>query len=745
MDTESTGLNPWQGDRPFAVSMCDENGRTWFRQWDVDPFTREVTPDPKDIAFLRALFSGKKGDLRFVFHNRPFDTRMFAAIGIVIDPNLCEDTNISARVINGLESQYSLKYLSDTYLGLSDKDEKDLLNAVKSARKRAQVWNTWVAEPSGRPQIKLGKNPHEDFWLLRHFEPNSNLLQVYAETDVIRTMGLWLLHQHRLSQDELFAKEYEFEQSCFETTDAISNRGMRVDPVKIEDGKKKAQLSMTKHENDMLTFIRENKIYPWEPDLDQFPEIEILHPWAVSKAKSTRTIRVKYLEIEKARISPEGLLSLFNPRSASQIRRILFLPREYGGLGLPPTRWTKSGPGIDKGTLRGLMYEPFVRSLMAYRTAKQAYTLFFSKYQSLMVLEGKKLGRSTYVLHTNLQQAGAAPTGRYSSGNPNLQNVRTLQSGSVDESGELYDVRSAFVPREGCIISAFDYAQQEVRIFIALGKIKSLLKKINEGQDPYSSITNTVWGGKNNGAALEAAAIALELGREQPSNELIRSTWEGLGWDSKAAKEFGFTSRRSLDTADLWLREFDYDIVLAEASLDRKLSRHRSKCTVLANLYGSGPVPVAGLLRCTIEDAKKFLYTYNRTFPDIHPFARDLQRKARLDGYIINPYGRKIQVDPEFIYRATNYMVQSTAASQMKNSLRNVYIYLKSLGVPVYLLATIHDEIQLEGKRKYMTTDLFLEVKKIMEDNEGRIPGIHMRVDVSLITEDWSRKKELIL
>jgi hypothetical protein len=29
-DTETTGLNPWKGDRPFAFSFCNEKGDAGF-------------------------------------------------------------------------------------------------------------------------------------------------------------------------------------------------------------------------------------------------------------------------------------------------------------------------------------------------------------------------------------------------------------------------------------------------------------------------------------------------------------------------------------------------------------------------------------------------------------------------------------------------------------------------------------------------------------------------------------------
>jgi DNA polymerase I-like protein with 3'-5' exonuclease and polymerase domains len=74
VDCETTGLDAYQGHKPFAFSFCDENGITAYVEWDVDPRTREVQISPRDLRVLRRFFADKT--ITKVFHNASFDLDM---------------------------------------------------------------------------------------------------------------------------------------------------------------------------------------------------------------------------------------------------------------------------------------------------------------------------------------------------------------------------------------------------------------------------------------------------------------------------------------------------------------------------------------------------------------------------------------------------------------------------------------------------------------------------------------------
>ena len=136
VDTETTGIDLFKGDSPFAISTCDNTGNTKFWQWDVDPKTRQVMPTSEDLAEFVDYIDGHT----LVFHNIKFDLRALGNLGIRIhfkqvDPireqewktlPYChnkyeavwvtfEDTLLASHVCDSVES-HGLKPLSEKYL-----------------------------------------------------------------------------------------------------------------------------------------------------------------------------------------------------------------------------------------------------------------------------------------------------------------------------------------------------------------------------------------------------------------------------------------------------------------------------------------------------------------------------------------------------------------------------------------------------------------------------------------------------
>jgi DNA polymerase-1 len=83
------------------------------------------------------------------------------------------------------------------------------------------------------------------------------------------------------------------------------------------------------------------------------------------------------------------------------------------------------------------------------------------------------------VIHPNLNQAGTV-TGRFSSSNPNLQNI------PKDDEGP-YPIRGAFVPREGFKLVSIDYDQQEYRLMLDYAGERGLIDAVLGGEDVHSA------------------------------------------------------------------------------------------------------------------------------------------------------------------------------------------------------------------------------------------------------------------
>lgn len=93
------------------------------------------------------------------------------------------------------------------------------------------------------------------------------------------------------------------------------------------------------------------------------------------------------------------------------------------------------------------------------------------------------------VIHTNFCQAGTA-TGRFSSRNPNLQNLTNpdkYEKGKIDQ----FAVRKAFVPRPGFFFLMIDYAQIEYRVMLDKAGALGLIRKIIDGLDVHEASAQT--------------------------------------------------------------------------------------------------------------------------------------------------------------------------------------------------------------------------------------------------------------
>ena len=709
IDTETTGIDVWGNSVPFMVSMCDEEGNTWCCVWDVDPFTRKVVPNPDDIFFIidTIRWPGRS----VVFHNSKFDVLMLAKVGIdvvALSNKRIHDTLFMARVCFTLELDYGLKWLSRSRLGIPDQDEKDLHTAVNSARRKLQMYNK-KAVVYDKPLMLATSEPKEDFWLPRYFDPTNDLCERYARLDVYRTMGLSKFYTNIMAEDPLLLHTYQKEmQQVWPIVNAMEKRGMKIFPKAVAEESAICKVDMKKHMEAMLSIIKEKTLQPYPPE------------------KITPPTKPKRLLTWKA---PE-----FNPSSPQQLLRVLYLPSGKGGLGLETDRRAKKTgkPTTDKDTLRELMYEPFIRELAGYRAARHTLTLFFDKFDVLM--KPDSIEKGAMVLHPGLNQCGTR-TGRFSCANPNLQQV---SSGGKKSLSASYNGAKVFGPRDGYIWLDFDYSQQEGRIFAYLAQVPVMLQALNTGTDLFEAMSNKTWGGENNPRAYKACIQALELNRTDKSdNEKVTAAWNKYGWKPNGAgcSTPGFAGK--------WLASFDYDIVAAEASLDKASCRQRCKHITYAKIFGGGPGSYTHLLYCSLEEAKIFDAEYNASMPEMRVFMKRIETEGKQNGFIVNLYGRKLRVESDFAYRGVSYMIQGSAADQMKEAIIKVDKLIKSTTLDAHLLVTIHDALRIEIKTNQLNKGFIRAVKARMEDTEGRI-GVPMPVEPVLIRERWAVNEEKI-
>lgn len=221
LDSETTGVRVFHGDRPFVISGCDDNGKTFYWRTQVNPWDRTILW--RDYDFGEIWNTICKYD-ELVFHNALFDVRMMRESGWAM-PEGYHDTMAVMHTLFSHE-RLALKPLGVRYLQMPDEDEKDLKKAVLSARREAKKKGYAIAEDKDR----FGDQPWKaDYWLA----PDA-ILKKYAIGDAERTMGLFLLGMDELRQDPRLLKKYEEEMRIVKLTYKMISRGVACDSKVVD-------------------------------------------------------------------------------------------------------------------------------------------------------------------------------------------------------------------------------------------------------------------------------------------------------------------------------------------------------------------------------------------------------------------------------------------------------------------------------------------------------------------------------
>jgi len=184
IDTETTGLQPLRGDRPFVVTVQDNTGDQWIWEWPVDLKTRKPKVKRTDLADIRTLFDEAEV---MVFHHAKFDIAMLEAVGISFRrwwPRVRCTLLLSHLFCS--TKPHGLKELARMHLGIPADDEDALLHGIDDSLRLARRMGHVV--PKG-PEAK-----ERAYWLPKALDPNSTLLEEYALCDVFRTIGLWVFY-----------------------------------------------------------------------------------------------------------------------------------------------------------------------------------------------------------------------------------------------------------------------------------------------------------------------------------------------------------------------------------------------------------------------------------------------------------------------------------------------------------------------------------------------------------------------
>jgi len=338
-------------------------------------------------------------------------------------------------------------------------------------------------------------------------------------------------------------------------------------------------------------------------------------------------LQAQLSELEAAIYDSSGF-GKFNINSPKQLNVVLFDTLKLPVEGL---KKTKLGYSTDVNTLEALRNQhPIINMIFEFRELAKLKNTYVD---ALPELVNPETGR----VHTSYNQTGSA-TGRFSSSNPNLQNIPIRT-----ELGR--EVRRAFVVPAGYVLLAVDYNQIELRVMAHISEDATLMDAFHRGLDIHQATAAAVNG-------IEPQEVSYE--QRNFAKRVNFGLMYGMG---------AFRLAR------------DSDLTLAEA--DRFISTYFDR--------------MPGVERY-IENTKAFVWE--------HGYTETLYGRRRVYPAIKAKGSRRSTAAEE--RAAINMPIQGTAADILKQSMLNLDDRLRRASFDATIILQVHDELVLEVKEEQL-------------------------------------------
>lgn len=302
-----------------------------------------------------------------------------------------------------------------------------------------------------------------------------------------------------------------------------------------------------------------------------------------------------------------------------------------------------------------------------YRNARKRANTYFKSYTYFADANG--------VVHAGMRQAGTK-TGRFSYGDPNLQNIPgdDPDNDNVDDSP--FPIRRAFIPREGYFFLSIDYKQMEFRMMLDEAGQHDLINKIKEGFDPHDA------------------------------------TAELTGLPRKPAKTLNFGLLYGMGIIKL---AFAIMKLTPEQKRCLKIYEVHQRANTLMLMDGKEKAVCDPI----ITEMKAFKAKYFAALPMVENFILQCSGAVKIrsslspgNGWLKTWFGRRGYFnDPAFAYKAANFKIQGGCADVVKLAMNALDDYLSDK--KSRMLVQIHDELLFEISNDEV--GIVSNIKKIME------------------------------
>ena len=670
-DIETTGTDI--SSEIIGISFCAELGTAYYvvlSYWDVTSQSLISLETKQGIKDILLKLQGKS----LIAHNAIFDASLIEkSYGVSLMPYVWVDTMILAHLLDE-NRRVGLKELALSIWG--EESTLEQREMKESVTKNGGVLNKTLYEL---------------------YKADSELIARYGAKDTILTLKLLY---HLLPQlEEQGLEDFFFKDESMPIlrgpTYDLNTVGLKVDVDRLQKLKVELETECLEAE----AFIRReiaDKIKDKYPGTSKVKTFNINAPQQMSWL-----VFCKY-EMEFGVLTDGGrdlchALELRLPyapkdkrefiRRVTELKDHIYAPASInpktGKLGRPKKvgdPWVYMACGKDSLKKTAQRYK-WAEVFLEYKQKQKLLNTYVSGIQERM-----KYG----IIRPSFLQHGTT-SGRYSSRNPNFQN---LPRGDKR-------IKACIVARPGNVLVAADQAQLEPRVFASFSKDERLLKCFKDGEDFYSVVGAPVFG--IYGCSLKKDGTP---------------------------ESFPVKYAQERDVAKVFALAAPYGTTAPQMSNEFLKKANKT---------------------VSIAEAQEMIDTYFESYPNVHKLMLESHKTIIEKGVICNLFGRPRRV-PEamsiprlygktphaelpraartLLNLAMNHPIQSTGASIMNRASIALYEACKELGktdplwTSVKIVLQVHDELVLEGPEA-LKDDMAALLKHYME-HTVELPGVDL-------------------
>tara|TARA_R110000787_G_scaffold53739_7_gene125580 strand:+ start:8185 stop:10113 length:1929 start_codon:yes stop_codon:yes gene_type:complete len=502
--------------------------------------------------------------------------------------------------------------------------------------------STYLGERKAEDDLRRAAAQHGVDAKAEMWKLPADRVAAYAEKDATLTLNLWNVLHKKLIAEGC-EKILDLEISLLPMVFEMKRRGVRVDVSKAEQTKKFLQ----DKENKLLKEVHgESKVH--------------LEPW--------------------------------NARSLASV---------FDNLGLSYERTDKSNaPSFTKHFLKSHEH-PIAQKILEIREYNKANTTFVDT-----ILNHQYNGRIHCQFNQLRSDEGGTVSGRFSSSNPNLQQVPARHP----EIKSL--IRGLFIPEEGCRWGGFDYSSQEPRWMMHYAsltpatkdneKVQGIVAQYQSGDLDFHQLVADIAGVERNLAKTINLGIMYGM---------------GIGKLAQTLGDIPFEEARTV--RDEYDEKVPFIRALASAVMD--VASRRSEIRTLLGRKCRFPMRE---LKGYSKEYKAPIHVdkLEERWNDVLETPVELRDKNWAS---MNP----ARYRPAFLYKALNRLIQASAADQTKQAMKDCMDHGH------WPMLTVHDELCFSIE----SDEQVAEIKGLMENCA---PGLTIpsKVDVGL-GKDWGSAK----